>query len=289
MSLVTVALETLALLERGTWNDPRGVDRDVRAALAAAVAGTRSFDPDALAALAAAPTAPDAAAPPTRIEVSDETTQVASHRLAVLDGVADVAVLDFASAVEPGGGFIRGARAQEEDLCRCSGLFPCLAPQRAYYARNRVPREQLWDPAVAERAHLYTDHVLYAPRVPFFRTRGSAPPDAPWLASVIVAPAPNAGSALAVDPDLAPRIAPILYRRAAHVLGLARALGHRALVLGAWGCGAFGNDPVVAADAFGRWLEAPANRGAFERVVFAVYDPRPPRHNLAAFRARFCR
>ena len=292
MSLVAIALETLELLERGTWTDPSGAHHDLRAAQAAAVAHTRSYDPAELAAFAASPTAAGAAhasGAATRIEVTAETTQVAAHRLAVREGVEDVAVLDFASAVEPGGGFVRGAKAQEEDLCRCSGLYPCLAPQTGYYARNRVPRERLWDPALAERAHLYSDHVLYAPREPFFRTEGGAPPAAPWLASVIIAPAPNAGSALAVDPALAPRIAPILHRRAGHILGLARARGHRTLVLGAWGCGAFGNDPVVAAEAFGRWLEAPAHRGAFDRVVFAVYDPRPPRRNLAAFSARFPR
>ncbi|TNF32068.1 MAG: TIGR02452 family protein, partial [Deltaproteobacteria bacterium] len=75
--------------------------------------------------------------------------------------------------------------------------------------------------------------------------------------------------------------------RAGHILGLARAMGHRTLVLGAWGCGAFGNAPADAAEAFAAWLEDPRHRGAFERVVFAVYDPWPPRANLRTFRERF--
>ncbi|TNF32673.1 MAG: TIGR02452 family protein, partial [Deltaproteobacteria bacterium] len=203
MSLVDIALETLELLERGTWTGPDGRAHDVRAAQEAAVAGTRELSPETLASWAEAPTTDPA--PETRIEVTDETTQVASRRLVLDEGVDDVAVLDFASAVQPGGGFLVGAKAQEEDLCRCSGLYPCLAPQRGYYVHARVAADAVWDPAHVERAHLYTDHLLYAPLVPFFRARGTAPPDAPWLASVIVAAAPNASRALRIAPEVAPR------------------------------------------------------------------------------------
>ena len=58
------------------------------------------------------------------------------------------------------------------------------------------------------------------------------------------------------------------------VLAIARENKHRNLLLGAWGCGVFKNDPNMVADAFGAWLESPTFQGCFDRVVFAVYDPR---------------
>ena len=70
------------------------------------------------------------------------------------------------------------------------------------------------------------------------------------------------------------------------VLAAAQDAGARDLLLGAWGCGVFCNDPVVVADAFGEWLESPRFAGAFDRVVFAILDPRD-QGNLRAFRARF--
>jgi uncharacterized protein (TIGR02452 family) len=73
------------------------------------------------------------------------------------------------------------------------------------------------------------------------------------------------------------------------VLATAEQHGHRVLVLGAWGCGAFGNDATLVADAFAAWLEGPRFRGCFEHVVFAVWDPRPGRPVLGAFQLRFGR
>jgi uncharacterized protein (TIGR02452 family) len=78
-----------------------------------------------------------------------------------------------------------------------------------------------------------------------------------------------------------------LRRRAGMVLAIAEAHGHRSLLLGAWGCGAFGNHPVRAAAAFGEWLQGERFAGAFDRVVFGVFDSSPARPNLGAFRARF--
>jgi uncharacterized protein (TIGR02452 family) len=67
------------------------------------------------------------------------------------------------------------------------------------------------------------------------------------------------------------------------VLAIARAFGYRALVLGAWGCGAFANDPVRTARDF-RDALAGAFDGAFAEVVFAVTDCSPARRFLGPFR-----
>lgn len=271
MSLKEVARQTLRICEEGRYTTEDGRTVVLADAVRAAVEGTELLVPRALEALVRASAWP-AATGPTVVAVTDETTQVASHRL-FREGRRDVMALNFASAKNPGGGFLGGARAQEEDLARCSALYPCLIAQRAYYDANR-----------ANGSTLYTDHMIYSPRVPFFRLRGrDAPLDEPYEVSVLTAPAPNTG-ALRGRED-ARRIPEVFERRARYVLAVAAARGHRTLVLGAWGCGAFQGDPVLVADVFGRLLDEPVG-ATFERVVFAVFDPHRGQRNLTAFRAR---
>ena len=100
---------------------------------------------------------------------------------------------------------------------------------------------------------------------------------------VITAPAPNATQALRRDPTALPLIEAALRHRAGGVLAVAQERGHRTLLLGAWGCGVFGNPPPLVASVFADWLEHPRFRGAFERVVFAVFEPVKKRNTLAVF------
>lgn len=80
-----------------------------------------------------------------------------------------------------------------------------------------------------------------------------------------------------------------LEARAGKVLAVAAAHGHPCLVLGAWGCGVFRNEPRDVAEVFARWLEHERFKGAFKRVVFAVYDRGKGGPNLRAFEDRFGR
>lgn len=153
MSLTGVAKETLEIVERGSYTTPSGKTASVRAAVDAAVRGTVLYRPDQLANLAIPP--PTAEAPPPRIEVTPETTAEAGRRLVEAEGEPRVVALNFASAKNPGGGFLGGAKAQEEDLARCSALYTCQITQRAYYDANR-----------ADGSMLYTDHIIYSPDVP---------------------------------------------------------------------------------------------------------------------------
>lgn len=166
-----------------------------------------------------------------RIEVTSEKTGEASRRL-VEEGVPHVAALNFASAKNPGGGFLGGAKAQEEDLARCSALYPCLITQREYYDVNR-----------AEHSPLYTDHLIYSPDVPFFRDEALDFLEQPFHVSILTAPAPNAGAAQRNAPHLMAHLPGVFRARALKVLQVAAHQGHRTLVLGAWGCGAFRNNP----------------------------------------------
>jgi uncharacterized protein (TIGR02452 family) len=273
MSLRNMANETLQLLEAGGYRASDGSWVDLAQAQARAVEGSFVLTPERGAALLAE--AGPGGAPPV-VEVTEERTQEAAWRLVVGEGREHVVVLNFASARNPGGGFLNGAKAQEEDLARSSGLYPCLVGQELYYRSNRE-----------QDSMLYTDHLIYSPQVPWFRTRSRDLLDQVFVASVITAPAPNAGQALRRDPAAGEAIEAALRQRAGLVLALARAQGHRELVLGAWGCGVFMNDPAMVADAFGRWLASETFAGAFERVTFAIYDRSKGREVGAAFERRF--
>src|SRR5262249_31356994 len=153
------------------------------------------------------------------------------RRLVEAEGEARVVALNFASAKNPGGGFLSGAKAQEEDLARCSALYTSQITQRAYYDANR-----------AHGSMLYTDHIIYSPDVPFFRDARLELLEAPFLLSIITAPAPNAGEASRHGRGEADKVRRTLEARAGKVLAVAAAHGHTCLVLGAWGCGVFRNE-----------------------------------------------
>jgi uncharacterized protein (TIGR02452 family) len=239
-----IARDTLSMLEAGAYGEQ----------VARAVAGTRLYLPDDV--LPAS--APEAAAVTT--EVTGETTLAAARRLG-----GDVACLVFASARNPGGGFLNGAQAQEESLARSSALYPCLRAAGDFYAYHRSHADLT-----------YSDRVIYSPAVPVFRDDKGGLLDEPYPVSFLTAAAPNRAALAGDRPDLPS----ILRRRAARVLAVAAAHGHRRLVLGAWGCGVFGNDPAVVAAAFADALGAGS---WFDEVVFAVLDRQPGTPARAAF------
>jgi len=200
---------------------------------------------------------------PGLIEVTQETTLEAGQRLHNELG-AEVAtsalcILNFASARNPGGGFQNGSQAQEESLARSSGLFACL---EAHHDDFYMPHRK--DP----QDGLYSHAMLHSPNVPFFREdRGSFCPL--WCASVITSPAPNAG--LAAPKQGQAVVDNIMEERCYHILRLARDRGHTDLVLGAFGCGVFGNDPKHVAACFCNLLcDSGEFAGHFRRIVFAI-------------------
>ncbi|QDF07543.1 TIGR02452 family protein [Myxococcus xanthus] len=270
MSLKGIGQETVDIIERGQYLAPSGRCVPLGEAVERAVSGTELCRPGDFSRLSF-PAAANPSAP--RIEVTAEKTGAAARRL-VEAGASHVAALNFASAKNPGGGFLGGAKAQEEDLARCSALYPCLLTQREYYDVNR-----------ADRSPLYTDHLIYSPDVPFFRDEGLTLLEQPFQVSIITAPAPNAGVALSRDRDMGGRIRKVLEARALKVLRVAAHHGHRTLVLGAWGCGVFRNNPVEVAEVFALGLASLP--GAFDHVVFAVYERGGDGPNLRAFQARF--
>ncbi len=204
------------------------------------------------------------------VRVIDGTTQAVAGEMARM---GPVMLLNFASARNTGGGFLNGAKAQEEDLCRCSGLYACLLKCSEYYAANRQ-----------QQSLLYTDHSIFSPSVPFFKTSGTGDYlHQPFVASVLTAPAPNSRPFLQQAPNQTALLEATFERRWQNVLCIARDMGQRRVVLGAWGCGAFGGDPKMAAHTAARAI---ASHGAeIDEIVFAIPDKGVQSSaNLRAFR-----
>jgi uncharacterized protein (TIGR02452 family) len=258
--LRAIARDTVAILERGRYRTAGGEEVTIDVSLAAAVAGTRLYRPDD-----ALPVPPAGATLPV-IEVTNESSLAATRRLG-----GDVACLVFASARNPGGGFLNGAQAQEESIARAGGLYSCLRAAGDFYAHHRSHPELT-----------YSDRVVYSPAVPVFRDDDGTLLPAPYPVSFLTAAAPNRGAIARNQPEHLPDVPLILRRRAARVLHVAAAHGHRRLVLGAWGCGVFGNDPATVANAFAAAL---AECRWFDRVVFAVLDRVRSAPTRAAFAA----
>lgn len=256
-----LAEETLSILERGTYTDGDGRPVYIAALLDRAIAGTRTLRPEDTPRWRSEPW------PDPQVSLANETTLQAARRL-VGEG-RDVVVLNFASAKNPGGGFKGGSQAQEESLARSGGLHACIHTSEMYNANRR------------EKNPLYTEHLIYSPAVPFFRDDDGALLPEPWCCAVVTAPAVNAGVARKRGKSRT-KIKAVMRARMARVLTLAASHGHDTIVLGAWGCGVFRNDPAEVAGLFREALDG-EHRGAFSRAHFAVYDTLDGRF-VSAFR-----
>ena len=257
-----IARETVAIAESGRYRNNAGEDIAIEAAVRAAVDGTREHLPDEV--LHADGAKPGAGA----VEVTYESTLQAARRLG-----PGAACLVFASAKNPGGGFLGGAKAQEESIARSSALYPCLLAAPDFYAFHRGQRDLR-----------YSDRVVWSPGVPVFRDDKGNLLDRPYTTSFLTAAAPNLNAIVRNQPEHAADVPAVLGRRARRVLEVAAAHGHRTLVLGAWGCGVFRNDPAVVAGAFADALRV-VDR--FDLVVFAVRDGLPGTPVYRTFAERF--
>lgn len=271
-----LARETLDILDKGEYVAPDGTTVPVADVLRYARDESVHYTPERFAGvfrrrdqlLAAA------ARHATTFEVVNCTTLAAARLLASADNAVDVCCLNFASAKHPGGGFLGGARAQEESLARSSGLYACIARMRGMYDANKQ-----------FGSCLYTDHMIYSPKVPVIRADDGDLLREPYTASFITAPAVNAGS---VKDRERPLIEQTMFERMEKVLSLAVVHGHDTLVLGAWGCGVFKNDTARVARQFHQHLvEGETFRGAFRKVVFAVTDWSEERRFIGPFTAQF--
>jgi uncharacterized protein (TIGR02452 family) len=205
----------------------------------------------------------------TAYEVTNETT-LSAHQRHLAKG-HKVVSLNFAAATNPGGGFLTGARAQEEYLCRSSALYLAIkdSPMYAYHRREGHKR--------------YSDAMIYSPDVPVFRDDAHGLLPTPYPASFITSAAPLTKH---LHPEELVHIPDILRHRIRKILTVAQVHGHDSLVLGAWGCGAFGNDGNQVAALF-KWALEEDFKGAFKEVTFAIVDTSPEQRFIGPFAKRF--
>lgn len=185
-----------------------------------------------------------------------------------------VAVLNFANPHEPGGGVKRGARAQEECLCRCSNLYNVLATEELtqfYYQWHKQNTN-----------YLFSDRVIYSPNIQIIKSDDYQLLDSPFPVDVITCAAPY--NVYGFDREL---LKSTYESRITNILEAAIDNDVDTIVLGAFGCGAFHNPPELMAEAFKEIL---INRGYykfFENVVFAIINANRFDRNFAVFQEIF--
>lgn len=184
-------------------------------------------------------------------------------------------VMNFANAHNAGGGFMLGANAQEEALCRCSTLYASITADKAgeMYRYNNT-----------HISSVASDYMLYSPQVCVFRDEKCKLLTEPFMAAVVTVAAPNRNGAAILATDK--KLAETMKRRIRIMLRIAAKKGHRNLVLGAWGCGAFRNNPRKVAEYFRKVLVDEEYGRCFDEVCFAVYGKEDGR-NITEFRNVF--
>lgn len=181
-----------------------------------------------------------------------------------------VAVLNFANPNEPGGGVKRGARAQEECLCRCSNLYNVLATEvlaQFYYRWHKQNTN-----------YLFSDRVIYSLNIQIIKSDDYQLLDSPFSVDVITCAAPY--NVYGFDREL---LKSTYESRITNILEAAIDNNVDTIVLGAFGCGAFHNPPELMAESFKEIL---INRGYykfFENVVFAIINANRFDRNFAVF------
>ena len=187
------------------------------------------------------------------------------------EGKTQIGILNFASAKNPGGGFLNGAMAQEESLAASSGLYGTQLKHPRYYEANR-----------GFKSMMYTHHGIYSPEVVFFRDKNFQLVEEPVTASVLTLPAVNMGQVIQKREsiDLAKAA---MKERMRIALAIFINEGARYLILGAYGCGVFRNDPLEIAQ-WWKELIVEENYGVyFDEICFAILDISKDKKCLRAF------
>ena len=203
---------------------------------------------------------------PVAIEVSQRGSFDAARRYS-----GSICVLNFASATNPGGGVDKGANAQEECLCRCSTLYPCLSIdgiKNVFYAPHR-----------ANGTALHNDDIIYTPKVKIIKSDNYNNLFSYKDVNVITCAAPNLretpanaynhenGEGVKVSNE---ELQKLHESRALKILSCAAFHMNDTVILGAFGCGAFKNPPEIVASAYKKVIDENFTH-TFKHIEFAVY------------------
>ena len=180
-----------------------------------------------------------------------------------VNGKGKTIALNFANAYHVGGGFLNGATAQEENLCRLSTLYASISSDKAkeVYEHNKTTGMPTG-----------SDYILISPTVAIFRDTDHSFLDKPIITSIVTSAAPDMRDDAA---DLTrEQAAELMREKIKNVIAVCAAENADTLVLGAWGCGAFGHNPKTVAGLFREVLFDRGYKNYFDRVVFSVYSPK---------------
>lgn len=199
-----------------------------------------------------------------------------------------VCVLNFASATNPGGGVVNGSSAQEECICRCTTLYPCLNTDEMW--------SEFYKPHRKAANPLYNNNCIYTPDVCVFKSDTNFPEILPkdewWNVNILTCAAPNLRErpSNAMNPhagDKATKITPtelekLLTKRIRRIFEIAVANGNEVLILGAFGCGAFRNPPAIVANVFNTVMQD--YLCSFDTIEYAVYHTEREVANYETFK-----
>lgn len=213
----------------------------------------------------------------TNISVKNCTTMEAAEELLTEGG--KTGCLNFASAKNPGGGFLGGAQAQEESLARASALYPT---QMKYFS-------EVYEYNRSQNNYLYSDYMIYSPDVIFFKDDRDELLAKPYLLDILTSPTVNIGAMEQNNrPDEKAKAEQVMMIRMDKLLSVFVLQGADNLILGAWGCGVFRNHPEDIARYFAHYL---LNGGkyakCFNNIIFAVLDASKKQENIQAFTQTF--
>ena len=221
----------------------------------------------------------------TRVTVSGKRTLEAAMPYAKQG--KRVCVLNFASATSPGGGVLSGSGAQEESICRCSTLYPCLSVEEMKIA--------FYEPHRKSGNSLYNDDCIYTPDVCVFKGDTDFPANIPseewWKVNVLTCAAPKlkgrfseADNHSADDPANTisdEELEALLTTRIRRIFKIAIAEDNEVFILGAFGCGAFKNSPIMMARVFRKVMQEYLDR--FDVIEYAVFHVGEETANFTAF------
>lgn len=258
----SLGYQTLEILNKGSYTSRSGAEIDISKEIEESKSMTVTYSPDIELPLNYKGNYQ------TRFFVKNMTTLSAAKSL--VDNGDDPAVLNMASATSPGGGWLSGARAQEEYLARSTALYATLQNSTMYLRKDFHTNP------------FYDDYVIYSPDVVVFRDDNGELMEDYYYCSTLTSPAVQANAVRHYMPDREPEIAMVMKKRIQKLLAVAAKHNHTTLVLGAWGCGAFGNDGNLIAGLFKKAFQENF-AGVFDRVIFAITDWSPEHRFIGPF------
>ena len=206
---------------------------------------------------------PNAVYPTTTISIVNRDCLIEATNLATITIKITIKIgVNMASDICAGGGVKKGSRAQEEEICRRTSLYPCLQHQS-------YP--------------LYPLEIIYSPEIAILKTPDYSPIERKIYIDVLSMAAirrpllTKTGEYRSSDRTLMKNKVRLLLQTA-HYHGL------DTLVLGAWGCGAFCNPANEVATIFRSFLDGEF-KGAFRHISFAILES--SQHLGNAFRSVF--